>query len=40
MALPVSMEDTELFPKAGKTLDITPGQLYDPQTVKEVRDRA
>ncbi|GMT31630.1 hypothetical protein PFISCL1PPCAC_22927 [Pristionchus fissidentatus] len=36
MALPVSMEDTELFPKAAKQLDLTPGTTYDPSAVKEM----
>lgn len=37
MALPVSMEDLELFPKVAKSLDLTPGTTYDPAAIKEVR---
>ncbi|GMT05671.1 hypothetical protein PENTCL1PPCAC_27845 [Pristionchus entomophagus] len=36
MALPVSMEDTELFPKGVKTLDLTPGTTYEPTAIREM----
>ncbi|GMR31034.1 hypothetical protein PMAYCL1PPCAC_01229 [Pristionchus mayeri] len=36
MSLPVSMEDTELFPKGAKSLDLTPGKEYDPVAIKEM----